>query len=237
MFYPLVNREKKFIAFWNAKAGCTAVKRWYLNTIGLDYQNLNPHKFLASNANYGGTPEYYASRQQIDNEYKDYFKFIVGRNPWARLASYYKNKKIQVGWKNKTWPIDTRIRNMNSENFTFRELVMFIDRTPDQFLEQHIRSQTSDLNGIVFNRLVRLENFKTDMTHICNLLDIKERNFENTNKNTLTSGGQLCCDRTPSEFNEEFMPSYHYFYDDELKEIVGNKFKSDVDFFKYKFED
>ena len=103
---------------------------------------------------------------------------------------------------------------MNSENFTFRELVMFIDRTPDQFLEQHIRSQTSDLNGIVFNRLVRLENFKTDMTHICNLLDI-----------------------TPSEFNEEFMPSYHYFYDDELKEIVGNKFKSDVDFFKYKFED
>ena len=47
MFYPLVNREKKFIAFWNAKAGCTAVKRWYLNTIGLDYQNLNPHKFLA----------------------------------------------------------------------------------------------------------------------------------------------------------------------------------------------
>ena len=34
------------------------------------------------------------------------------------------------------------------------------------------------------------------------------------------------------KLNQSIEPS-----NDELKEIVGNKFKSDIDFFKYKFED
>jgi hypothetical protein len=237
MFYPLVNREKKFIVFWNAKAGCTAVKRWYLNTIGLDYKNLNPHKHLISHPTYGGDPRFYANRQQLFGEFRNYYKFIVCRNPWARIVSYYKNKKIQVGWKNKTWPIDIRIRDLNSENFTFEELVKFVDKTPDPYLEQHLKSQTSDLGGIEFHKIVKLENFSEDMGSICDLLKINQRNFENTNKNLLTTGGITCYNMKPNEFSDKFMPSYKNFYNDELKEIVNNKFKYDVEFFNYKFED
>tara|TARA_R100000655_G_scaffold104249_1_gene151313 strand:- start:334 stop:1050 length:717 start_codon:yes stop_codon:yes gene_type:complete len=237
MFYPLVNRNKKFIVFWNAKAGCTAVKRWYINTIGLDYENLNPHKFLASYPRHGGVGEFYATRDQVDDEYSDYFKFIVCRNPWSRLVSYYKNKKIQVGWKNKTWPIDIRVRDTNSEDFSFKDLVYFIDKTPDLYLEQHIRSQTSDLEGIRFDAVVKLENFESQMNLICDYLKIEQRNFENTNKNTVTKSGRPCFDMRPGEFSDSFMPSYHYFYDDELKTMIANKFKTDIKYFKYTFEE
>ncbi len=235
MFYPLVNREKKFVVFWNAKAGCTAVKRWYLNTIGLDYKSLNPHKYLVSHPRYGGSPLFYATRQQLDDEYKNYFKFIVCRNPWARLVSYYKNKKIQVGWKNKTWPIDIRMKDLNSEHFSFRDLVNFVDKTPDVFLEQHLRSQTSDLGGIRFDAIVKLERFEDEMNKVCDWLGVQERNFENTNKNLVTFNEKECCDMKPSEFGDDFMPSYESFYDDELKKIVANKFKSDIMYFDYVF--
>lgn len=237
MFYPLVNKEKKFVVFWNAKAGCSAVKRWYLNTIGLDYEKLNPHKFLMSHPRYGGVPEYYSNREELDGKYKDYYKFIVARNPWSRLVSYYKNKKIQVGWKNKTWPIDIRIKNLNTENITFRQLVYFVSKTPDEFLEQHIRSQTSDLHGIEFDYIVKLENFEKDMNHVCNILGISQRNFENKNKNIITGNAHQCYDMKPKEFSEDFMPSYEYFYNEQLKRLVSEKFENDINFFNYRFEE
>jgi len=230
MLLPLVNDEKKFIVFWNAKAGCTAVKRWYLGTIGIDPDTVNPHKFLAARASR-------LSSADIQENYKDYYKFIVCRNPWKRIVSYYKNKKVDVGWKNKTWPIDTRITGMNTESFTFKEIVDFVCSTPDLFLEQHVRSQTSEINDIKFDKIVKLENFSRDMTEVCDTLNIEYRNFSNPNKTRETTNKIEAFNLRPSEFSELNMPSYECFYDDDLKSMIADKFKNDIEYFDYKFED
>jgi hypothetical protein len=230
MLLPLVNDEKKFIAFWNAKAGCTAVKRWYLSTIGIDPDSVNPHKFLASKT-------VYLTASIIEQKYKNYYKFVVCRNPWRRLVSYYKNKKVAVGWKNKTWPIDVRVTNMNTENFTFEQIVELVYSTPDQFLEQHVRSQTSGLSGISFDKIVKLENFSSGMTEVCDTLRIDCRDFSNPNRTHETSNIVEAFNLVPALFGPLNMPSYECFYNERLKNMVAEKFKSDIEYFDYNFED
>ena len=229
MLLPLINHEKRFIVCWNAKAGCTAVKRWYLSTIGVNPDDVNPHKFLTS--------VMVPSGHQIQNEFKDYYKFIVCRNPWRRIVSYYKNKKVAVWWKNKTWPIDVRDRTLNSENFTFRQLVEYVYKTPDRFLEQHVQSQTSNLDGINFDKIVKLENFSLQMNDVCDKLKIDNRDFTNPNKTLETGNKTIVSDLNPKEFTDDNMPSYECFYDENLKEMISFKFKKDIEFFNYKFED
>lgn len=230
---PLVNDDKKFVVFWNAKAGCSAVKRWYLNSMGIDTKDVNVHKFL-------NTPQFAMNKNNYLVEYKikkeNYYTFIVCRNPWKRIVSYYKNKKVMMGHKNKTWPIDTRIRDFNSENLSFRELVYHVYKTPDHFLEEHLQSQMYGLGDVKFDKVVRLENFNKDMTEVCDFLKIENRDFRNTNKSPITEFDKLVCDLKPNEFKNN-LPPYQMFYDDKLKKIVEKKFKRDIEFFNYRFED
>jgi len=230
---PLVNDEKRFVVFWNAKAGCTAVKRWYLSTVGIDPDQVNVHKILETN-DFKNNKNYYSVLHKIENE--KYFSFIVCRNPWKRIVSYYKNKKVLVGHKNKTWPIDVRDKNLNSENFSFKDLVRYVYKTPDHFLEEHLQSQMYGLDNIKFNKVVRLENFKNEMNEICDILDIDKRDFRNTNKSPITSFDGHAYDMTPKEFGDN-LPSYEFFYNDILKKIVEKKFQRDVNNFNYRFED
>jgi|TARA_R110000824_G_scaffold81370_1_gene204553 hypothetical protein len=230
MFLPLINKDKNFIVFWNAKAGCSAVKRWYLGTVDIDPNSVSPHKFLASRQSMLTAPE-------IKTSYSDYYKFIVCRNPWRRIVSYYKNKKVAVWWKNKTWPIDVRINNTNSEDFSFRDLVTFVCKTPDHFLEQHIQSQTSGLDNVKFDKIVKLEDYSRQMNLVCDELGIDHRDFSNPNKTLETDNKSLVCDVRPKEFNGNNMPSYECFYDEELRQMVAEKFKNDIKYFNYKFED
>ena len=230
MLFPLINHEQKFIVCWNAKAGCTAVKRWYLETIGIDPTTVNPHVFL-------GQRQLKPTPDQMEEFWRDYYKFIVCRNPWKRIVSYYKNKKVAVWWKNSTWPIDTRRQDMNSEDFTFRDLVTFVCDTPDQYLEQHLQSQTSELGAIKFDQIVKLEDYATGMNLVCDHLGIQTRDFRNPNKTLETVNKINVSDLPPKEFNVDNMPSYECFYDDELRNMVGKKFKNDVEYFSYKFED
>tara|TARA_A100001515_G_C4578110_1_gene212101 strand:+ start:874 stop:1566 length:693 start_codon:yes stop_codon:yes gene_type:complete len=230
MLYPLINPHKKFIVCWNAKAGCTAVKRWYLQTMGVDPDSVNPHVFLAQRA-----PKF--NTAQLDELYPDYYRFIVCRNPWKRIVSYYKNKKVAVWWKNSTWPIDIRQQNMNSEDFTFRDLVNFVCDTPDQYLEQHLQSQTSELGDMKFDQIVRLEDYADGMNQVCDHLGIDVRDFRNPNKTLETENKVNVSDLPPKEFDTDNMPSYDCFYDDELRDMVEQYFKNDIEYFSYKFED
>ena len=48
---------------------------------------------------------------------------------------------------------------------------------------------------------------------------------------------QYVYDIRPLDFNKEDLPSYEYFYNDELKSIVKQSYIDDVSNFNYKFED
>ena len=75
------------------------------------------------------------------------------------------------------------------------------------------------------------------MTELCDQLDIVQRDFRNPNKSLVTNNKSMVCDLRPHEFNKDNMPAYRYFYDEELRYKIEQKFTRDIEFFNYKFED
>ena len=94
MLHPLVSHKYKFICFWNAKCGCGTVKSWFLNLHGIHEWEYSPHSEINKH-----TPTVSKS-ELFQYPLNEYYKFIIVRNPWNRLVSYYKNKKILMRHKN-----------------------------------------------------------------------------------------------------------------------------------------
>ena len=48
---------------------------------------------------------------------------------------------------------------------------------------------------------------------------------------------KLVYNKKPLEFDHNDLPSYQYFYNEQLKELVKHSYIEDVEYFNYKFED
>ena len=75
------------------------------------------------------------------------------------------------------------------------------------------------------------------MNQICDILEINHRDFSNPNKTLETTNKVNVSDLNPKQFTSDNMPSYECFYDDELRNMISEKFKKDIEYFNYKFED
>ena len=234
MFNPLVSKKYKFICFWNAKCACGTIKTWFLNLHDVFEWEYSPHSEVSKH-----TPS--ITKNQL-SDYDDYYKFIVVRNPWKRLVSYYKNKKIIMRHKNINFYID-RSRPINSGDMSFKELVNFISLSDSHIYtrEDHIANQYYGLENIKFDKVVKLENIHNDMNVVKNELNLPLNfNFKTTfhqPPSPVSDTKQYVYDIRPLDFNKEDLPSYEYFYNDELKSIVKQSYIDDVSNFNYKFED
>lgn len=74
------------------------------------------------------------------------------------------------------------------------------------------------------NILIRFENLKEDIIKICKILGIKDYDIDNDLPNYKSQ-------------NRNEKKHYSYYYDEETKNIVYNKHKSEFIRYKYKFED
>lgn len=227
MFYAHRSDKYKFIMCTNGRCGSTIVKRWYLKHHGMPTPAIPSqiHNLLQYD-----DPSLFVSRDEF-NEHR-YHKFIVVRNPWERLVSFYKTKVV--------------INQSNYEGLgrssTFRDLVDLVaERGPR---DSHTVLQTSQLDGLRFDRVVHLENISTDMREVSRLCripwdasDFSDRLYASpVNDSTRKSNRSVEKFAGERLLLDENWPKWREFYTQSSADKISEVYAEDIKRFGYRWK-
>lgn len=236
-FHPLVAHDHEFVAFWNAKCGCTSLKYFFLATVeGEDEAKRlcgDDEKPLHDYIGYENGP-YAVTRNTLDRQLDGYFKFLVTRNPWARVSSFFLDKTAN---KINSW-VDAEM-TINSAGMSFRELInVMLDFPPDR-LQHHLEPQSLGLEGIEFDDIVRLENAAIDFTRISQAIGVSTIQFPHLNRSVISSDVTdfgFAGNRKADDFVGKPHPDWRRLYDSELINAVSEIYRADFERFFSDYE-
>ncbi len=220
MFF-LVNKDKKIIFGWSAKAGCSHVKNLFYF---LENENIN-NKIHTNN-----------DVCNLPHNLNDYIVILFIRNPYKRLVSGFLDKYKLNGELRNKW---TKKEPLTFTNF-INELITGTYKTVDKHhftpqLSEHFNNNilnhrklcVFDIEKInykflekIFNVMIPIEVINFRGNHIYN--GIKIINYK------------ICDYEIDIIIENHLKPSVNNFYNKELKEKVDNFYKKDFDFFKSK---
>lgn len=149
-------------------------------------------------------------------ECKDYFKFTFVRNPFSRLVSIY-NYSVQEIGKNQQW-----IKSNTPLNLSFKDFCLNLDFNLKNYCYRFHDTDLSfyifdDNNKVTVDFIGKIENFQSDFDYVCDIL--------NKPKSKL-----------PHIFRSTINKHYTEYYDEDTYNIVFKKYKQDIEYFGYKFE-
>lgn len=189
--YPLINSEKKFILYTNAKCGGTTLKSWFLDSLNLEetfsntsqavknfglgfvlkwykYRFLNHdiEKIKFSNAYLRKFIKIYRQRtlKKIKKHVTDpsYHKVAVVRNPYDRLVSGYVDKFCGEDI-NRSW-VQAVVKEINSVDTNGNYQISF-----SQFVDYLLKNDLIDVNAHWRHQTYILNNVKLD-----EVIDLKD---------------------------------------------------------------
>jgi len=161
----------------------------------------------------------------IDERTKNYFKFTMVRNPWARLLSFYQycvQKKKTHNYVHPTsfkdFVLDSTDKYLLGVNWTFsptlKEICCYA-RTQRCRLELQL-DWITDANGkILIDFIGKVENLQEDFNTVCDKIGIPRRTLSHQNKSN--------------------HKAYTKYYDDETQQIIAEKYAEDIKCFGYEF--
>lgn len=190
----------------------------------------------------------YTHQQALDiiNDPK-YFKFVIVRNPWIRLASAYVNKFVQA---QDLQPfaqevIETVYQRQRQEpdyhqSITFRQFLNYLLVTEDRELDHHWLPQYLFLGSVKFDFVGKVESLDKDFDYLRKRLKIDLFLPNNKNRSKYSNAMNNCqesyADYFPNQFKEAFLfPQYQQLYTPELIELVKFRYREDVETFGYEF--
>ena len=161
------------------------------------------------------------------------FEFVIVRNPYRRIASFYISKVIEHGTMHGRENVIPHIKSGNL-NCTFEEMVPLIKLSPDR----HLELQKFDRDNIYF---VRCENWIEDIAFVCKKLDIDQSHYENVweNRSSVTEAiTEYVGNKPASWFEENGNPSnYNLLYNGNTKKLVYDLYKPDFDWLENVYDD
>ena len=187
--------------------------------------------------------------EAIDLIERDYFKFIIVRNPWARLVSTYANYFVRLpAEKNIISDIaksasehtyGKECRLSQADNITFEQFVRYVSVTNDAELDIHCKSQSYFLGSFNYDFAAKMEHLDEDLTLIEKRLHLpfKIKRFNKTAYSESPEDNKLYSTFSSAEIRalESKVPNYTKFYTPELVEIVERRYAEDVERFSYSF--
>jgi hypothetical protein len=226
MFYAHRSDRFKFIMCTNGRCGSTWLKQWFLKIHG---------KALPAPGDFGGihsslpyeAEDLHVERSKFNGH--PYFKFILVRNPWERLVSFYK-----------TWVVANQINHEKlGRDSSFEMLVSQLENKG--FSDAHVFPQFEGLEGLSFDKVVYLESLESDMQEVCRAcnIDLDQLDFSDRLFSSLLVEGKPIKEvyrATGHEIVEsEHWPDWKNFYNEDLRSRVAKLYEMDIKSFGYRW--
>lgn len=201
------------------KTAGQSVEHFFLALHGLSWQERaslllrrNPDpKFGPERLAHLKATEYVDCGHIPDEKFRKFFKFSFVRNPWDKLVSVYRYKGFD-------------------KNFSFKEFVTSRLPAKDNYsgTYRHVTPQHEFLcnaNGeLLVDFVGKFENLQSDFDLVCSKLGISSSLLPHVNSS-----------EKKKPFESRARAHYTSYYDDELRETVGEIYARDISLFNYKF--
>lgn len=241
--YYFINDNLKIIYCSIPKNACTLFKNLIVeySSSQKKYQKSqqNIHQFLAQNR-----PE--PTKLINSLESANYFKFVVLRNPFARLVSAYLDKfakhPIPESFAQQVIiAVQTHLaKPINiQESITFQQFIEYLARTSDRYLNDHWLPQSNFLGSINFDYIGQFEQL--DLT-----IKLLEKKFSIAINQKVSShiteyknfDKQLEFYRMyPQQLRSlEGMPAAWQMYNGQLKQLVAKRYSQDISLYLQQFK-
>tara|TARA_Y100000389_G_scaffold40765_1_gene35330 strand:- start:142 stop:771 length:630 start_codon:yes stop_codon:yes gene_type:complete len=172
-----------------------------------------------------------ATPEQLQTDYKDWFKFSVVRNPYDRVVSVYVDKCVQN-------PVD-RINRGETKLQTCQQIILKALKKPkrlDQFADITFEDFIRVLPEIYFKDWHFIPQSPFLVNTKGQLVADKIARFENYDeevKDILTKLG-FHIEEMPHK-NKTIRKNYKEYYTEETRSIVARLYKDDLAYFNYSF--
>lgn len=230
----IISDKYRFVYFVVPKVACSSIKVALLPL----FEDLDPTPYQTSQKNPKSVrmhklfadSSYQINREQFlqkfeGGQYSDYFKFAFVRNPWDRLVSCWLHKLSTDTSPGLKAPA-TLAKKVYS-GMPFSEFVEVVANTPDSEANIHFKAQSS-----------MVCDGSTEYHGSPHLVDFIGR-FENLSGDFGTVAKRIGAERELElghlmRRNMEARP-YTEFYDKELRNVVYERYREDVERFGYSF--
>ena len=221
-YYWYVDNKNKICITFSPRAGCSISFQQYLNIVGLLEDGLSYHPFIHSYRMdlFNKNIPLINIDELIKKKYT-FIKFIM--NPYIRAVSIYR-------WQTST-------------NLSFKEyLKQILNNEISCFSHHdlhHNQSQYIEGEENIITKYIKInENEKYNIKlHDNTIYEIDLNKFTSQHHGKKTDYSEFCGDIPRDQVNEKLPKSYRYFYDDEIKSLVYNIYKNDIEKYGFNFED
>jgi len=216
--YFLIDESLKIIFGWNAKCGCSHIKKifWYLKTN-------NENSVIHTPSDYNDLP----------NNIEAYIIIIISRNPYNRLISGFLDKYKECGeyrhlWKHETITFSQFVEELVKNEWIMIDYHHFTPQTTEYFNKDIIYKsklvKVYDINNIDYNYIEELYNKKIPD----NLLKFRGGHERNIYSKTF--------DKYVYELDMSVYCNYNvdikYFFNDILQKKIYDYYYNDFMFFR-----
>ena len=209
----MISHEYKFIYLHPPKTAGTSIERSLSN---LCEYHTSKHQYMCY------THYCFDNCGKDKKRFNEYFKFCSVRNPWERMFSFYKfynnipfgsrrdaSKSQFTKFVKDVFTLKDRAEVQNVIDFC--SIVEYPSKGNKNFLDT-ISQETK----IAVDFFIRFEKLQEDFDYACERIGIEKR-------------------KLPHSYRTKKL-NYVDFYEEDIIEKVGMKFKKDIDYFGYNFE-
>lgn len=240
-YHPLVCRRFKLIIFWNPHAGEATLKR-IVHELALERYEADilahlpgdPKIYWADRAALVGGGE--RIEEEDKDEFKDYRKLLVVRDPWSRFAHYMRDALIA---KKTDFIIEKRHRMIDVRNTPAFELIRLLSVLNPAYYTDSLARQSDGLEGIRMDAVVPLDHLCTELPRVLRewgvpfagtrcAQTLKDDMAKEEGETALMARAYVGKVR-PSCLNHGALPPTNCFFDKDTWDLIADVYGPDLD--------